>query len=907
MNNAESNQPKISHKDCIYNILQNNRIFDTFYSHVSLIQPKGKFSFSSREVLEDFWFHYQRCIKESNVKLGLAEVPQEYIPVLIDIDLKFKLDVEPVYSDDFVQIIIKCYQKILKKLIQPTADQNMDVLLRCAFFNKKPYKVNKEQSYWKNGFHLQFFNLFLSKYDLEARIIPLVIEELAAVPDGYKLIPDIINTTDFLDRKAIGNTWLLYGSSKSEDMDSYTLSTVYDANLQTIPLEKAFLDSPIYDANEERIQIDESTYELYLPRIFSIISAGRRTCDVEKIGCSKRINNINVNIDKKLKTNRTREQVRDETALARELVSILSKKRAVGHNDWMMIGWALFNITEESDEGLAIWIKFSLQTDDHDEARCIYEWSRMQNKQSITLGTLKYFARLDNIAAYTELMSKVYAAKRINVSEKGLAELFAKHCQGDYVYCKKTWYEFKGHYWEEVDEAINLKKKILETLVPLLKKVRQQQQDMSRRDADNDDDISHEKKDKIAAVISKLETVTFLNCVVEACKLSFHDQNFDKKLDKDAYLIGFENGVYDLKENIFRRGYPSDLIVNHMQIEYKEFTDTDDQVLEVLQFFERVFPNPNIRRYFMDIMSEIFVGYNHRKHVYFLTGGGDNGKSMTQKFFEKMLGPLSIKVPTTILTSKKPAVGAATEELARSGGGVRTMWLEEPDPDEELRQGLLKQLSGNDAFYSRGLYKNGKEIEPMFKMFIVCNTLPKFEHGGDDATWNRARVIKFESTFTTNPPPTPEEQLLAKKFPRDNTLDQRIPKLSQALAWILLEHRKLPRIDDPIEVTASTAEYREENDIYAQFLSICYIPKQGSSAGVTESLEYFREFIKEYMNRVNAKIPPQKEFVKLMSKLLGPLDDSTYSWPNFKVRTYRLLGVSDTDDDDEISARTLMS
>ena len=39
--------------------------------------------------------------------------------------------------------------------------------------------------------------------------------------------------------------------------------------------------------------------------------------------------------------------------------------------------------------------------------------------------------------------------------------------------------------------------------------------------------------------------------------------------------------------------------------------------------------------------------------------------------------------------------------------------------------GILKELSGNDTFYARGLFQNGAEIEPMFKLVVICNDPPR--------------------------------------------------------------------------------------------------------------------------------------------------------------------------------------
>ena len=116
------------------------------------------------------------------------------------------------------------------------------------------------------------------------------------------------------------------------------------------------------------------------------------------------------------------------------------------------------------------------------------------------------------------------------------------------------------------------------------------------------------------------------------------------------------------------------------------------------------------------------------------------------------------------------------------------LFLQEPDQKDFLNIGILKELSGNDTFYARGLYKKGKEITPMFTVAVICNNPPKAH--GDKAFWNRLRIIPFESTFCDDAPITVDEQLCQKKFPKDKHFADRIPSMVKAFAWILLNHRK---------------------------------------------------------------------------------------------------------------------
>ena len=69
----------------------------------------------------------------------------------------------------------------------------------------------------------------------------------------------------------------------------------------------------------------------------------------------------------------------------------------------------------------------------------------------------------------------------------------------------------------------------------------------------SNDDIDEEEQEsakdvgkKLLDIIGKLENTTFKDNIIKECKELFHDKKFMEKLDENPYLIGFENGIYDL-------------------------------------------------------------------------------------------------------------------------------------------------------------------------------------------------------------------------------------------------------------------------------------------------------------------------------------------------------------------------
>ena len=116
-------------------------------------------------------------------------------------------------------------------------------------------------------------------------------------------------------------------------------------------------------------------------------------------------------------------------------------------------------------------------------------------------------------------------------------------------------------------------------------------------------------------IINSCKTMTFCDNVMKECCYLFRDENFGNKLDSNKYLIAFKNGVYDLKNNIFRAGKPEDFLSKCMNITWDDYKLDDKRVLAVENFLEKVFPDKSLRRFFVDTMSDVFEGGNKKKTV----------------------------------------------------------------------------------------------------------------------------------------------------------------------------------------------------------------------------------------------------------------------------------------------------
>jgi P4 family phage/plasmid primase-like protien len=311
------------------------------------------------------------------------------------------------------------------------------------------------------------------------------------------------------------------------------------------------------------------------------------------------------------------------------------------------------------------------------------------------------------------------------------------------------------------------------------------------------------------------------------CKVIFHDPLFLKKIDENRLLFCCENGVLDLELGIFRDGRPDDYVTLCSNVPYRKFNDEDDEMIEIMEFLKKVFPDEDLLNYFLDHACSCMEGGNVNKTFVVGTGTGDNGKTITFTLLENTFGDYCMKFPRELFViGKTNSSAGARPELARVRG-KRLAVISEIAKTETLNIGILKELTGNDSFFARGLYEKGTEIRPMFTLMLQCNEPPHVP-GHDEATWNRIRVLDFKSKFVLPKhrakypvPDDPAEQMRMRRFKADLGLAKKLPDMAVALQSLLFERFKDYKkrgLREPQDVVLSTELYRSMNDIYLQFI-----------------------------------------------------------------------------------------
>lgn len=338
--------------------------------------------------------------------------------------------------------------------------------------------------------------------------------------------------------------------------------------------------------------------------------------------------------------------------------------------------------------------------------------------------------------------------------------------------------------------------------------------------------FSHQGGDEWSGACEDI--VNYLSAVVSRERIQrdllqrLTNNSFQSKLNSHSHLVGMSNGVYDFGKGRLRNALPMDYVSMSTRINYVE-EDDEDLRAELNEILCTIFPDRKVRKFFIQSCASLLEGRNREKYVYVWWGKGNNAKSMMEKLLASALGDYSTVAATSLVTGKRGSADSASPQLSALEGKL-AVFLQEPNPNETIKIGMIKELSGNDAITARALFKGNRTFTPKFKLIIVCNTAIEIPNI-DAAFTNRLIVIPFESTFRTKEDYRRRQKkgtLTKYDHLLDSTIARKIPKYAEVFFRMMVE--EFEAIGDqplhvPKKVREATRRYVEENNFSLRFVS----------------------------------------------------------------------------------------
>jgi len=317
--------------------------------------------------------------------------------------------------------------------------------------------------------------------------------------------------------------------------------------------------------------------------------------------------------------------------------------------------------------------------------------------------------------------------------------------------------------------------------------------------------------EKINSVQKEVATDGYVASVVNMCKDYAHAK--DVKFNENKELLGFNDGVFDLREGIHRPYAKEDYISFRCGVPF----EPDDHAMEerktrMATLLTRIFPEADVREFMLRVYATSLTAYPV-EHFFICNGDGRNGKSMLHLILQTLLGgqyalsQLDPKLLTQTIAANSPVPELA--DLSKK----RLVLTKEPSAHAKLQNDTLKTLTGGaKGLRARQLYGKMQDVDMCLTMVMECNKRPKLADEPTVAEQERIFDVEFISRFTTDPACINEAENI---FMADPTLkdDATTKSLAMALFWILAPYAQV-FLQSGLHITPIPAKIKERTKGY---------------------------------------------------------------------------------------------
>lgn len=428
--------------------------------------------------------------------------------------------------------------------------------------------------------------------------------------------------------------------------------------------------------------------------------------------------------------------------------------------------------------------------------------------------------KLINIGLIEQNVIKTIDPAESNMTDWGRAKIFADEHREivRYSYAMNCWYIWDGKRWKpDSSGAIyqlakatihNMYSEVLPTI----------------------DD--YDKKKKFTMSLVRAENQHALKAMLDSASnepdIPIDVLDFDKQLD----MINVNNGIVDLNTG---KLLPHDKCYNMTKmllLDYNRGAKCDTW----LDFLNTTFKgDSDLIEFIQRFLGYSLTGFTDEQVFCIFYGHGSNGKGTLIDTIMNVMGEYAKTTePETII--KKKYERSSTNDLADLWG-ARFVTTSETETYQELDEGRIKRITGQDPIKCRFLYKELFEYIPEYKLILLTNHEPIIK-SHDYSIWRRVLKVPFDMKL-------PREQWNLNL--RRELLDERegiFNWLVQGAVMWKKEGLKIPKA-----VIKATKEYKEELDVVGDFIAMCTDTNAKLSVRNTDLYKCYEQWCGATMNK----------------------------------------------------------
>jgi len=401
-----------------------------------------------------------------------------------------------------------------------------------------------------------------------------------------------------------------------------------------------------------------------------------------------------------------------------------------------------------------------------------------------------------------------------------------------YDHAEKAWYLWGGHAWCR-DSTQQVRRLVTGQLAAQYLQLAAELAPAAAQDA--------QSKAIQAAAIKRAHELRTLYRIKSVLELAQGLLGIDgHEWDQQSWKLAVSNGVEDLRTAQLVPGDPAEYV---RMVAPTTWTGTEAPAPRWNQFLNEIFDGDAAMVQFVLRIVGAALSGTAQEHILPVLWGeeGRNGKDTLLKVLSAVLGPYVGAVSSDVLIDQKHgrSAGSATPHLMRLRG-KRLAWVSETSAGARLNVAQVKHLTGGGEIPARDLHEREITFRPTHILLLLTNRRPHIP-ADDDPMWDRLKLIPFTQRFVDEP-----------TRPNEHKRDTRLVDALHCEASGILASLVRGCLDwqtnglgTPERVKQATSEYRDDEDILAQFVAQRCVKDKDARVGARKLYNEYRQWAED--------------------------------------------------------------
>ncbi len=491
-----------------------------------------------------------------------------------------------------------------------------------------------------------------------------------------------------------------------------------------------------------------------------------------------------------------------EAAYMRELVNILPPKYYDEYDQWVRVLAALSSMGQRYR---SIALEFSKRSKKFDSASFETTWmsvshsGRTAAEGSLTKRSIIYWARLENPAKFNLITEKSYYTLMVatimstngKFTHSDHSKMLSSLMSHKFVFAKKVagsrasnpcWFEFitpeDSHRYGEVwkwradPDGDFLGIYLMETYKQILRQGKMYIEEQKNKVNSKTELDKFKSWEKIASnfdkTISDIGDEGHITKIIKNAQRVFKRREFFDDLDKAEDFIGVANGVLHVgpRVSLIARHHEHPISVA-TKAAYHPYDPSCPVTRRIEEIFRQVYPEKDVYDYVWFMAA---TGLDRRPvtgKMFFIVGGGSNGKSITMSFIQNALGlALCASMKMALLTAKNANKANEADSAFMQAKGKTLLVFDEGSGNDILNSEKVKNMVNCNAQTARELFSIQENFFLHANSFCSTNHFPIIRSSDTDyGFWRRVLFYTAKSKFVEDPDP---------KKPHEHKVDSEI-------------------------------------------------------------------------------------------------------------------------------------